>query len=111
MLYEPDVSVFEVISLVFMETKCIIKPFPYSDIDPSSKITSFKPDLVILDLFQDYLRPLALSRLIRSLLPSTGLIASSCNPDISQIFQKLGFDDYLSEPFDIDHLINLVNSY
>lgn len=110
-LYEPDVAIFEIISLILTEEGCQVKNLPYWDSDLTTAVVSYTPDLVIMDCFQDLLRPARLCRLISVLCPKTGLIATSCNPDIDLTYRKMGFDTYLRKPFDIAQLTKLVSRY
>lgn len=111
MLHEPDTSVFEVMSLTLIEKGYTIRPFPYSHPIPIREILDFRPDLVIIDFFQDHSLPTKIAALVRSVLPATGLILSSCNFDIGKTYINMGFDYYLSKPFDIDQFAKLVNIY
>ncbi len=111
MLHEPDTSVFEVMSLILIEKGYTIRPFPYTNPTLTREILDFRPDLIIIDFFQDHSLPTKIASLVRSVLPSTGLILSSCNFDIDKIYINMGFDYYLSKPFDIDQFAKLVNIY
>jgi len=110
-LYEPDEAIFEIISLILSEDGWQIKALPYWDGDLATAIVSYAPDLVMMDCFQDLLRPARLCRIISALCPQTRLIASSCNMDIDLNYRKMGFDMYLRKPFDIAQLTTLVNRY
>ncbi|WP_175636381.1 response regulator transcription factor [Pedobacter ghigonis] len=110
-LHEPDVAIFEIISLILSEEGCEVKTLPYWDGDLATAVVSYAPDLIIMDCFQDLLRPARLCRVIRTLCPHTTLIASSCNPDIDLTYRKMGFNNYLRKPFDIARLTTMVNRY
>ncbi|RQO73546.1 hypothetical protein DBR40_14470 [Pedobacter sp. KBW01] len=110
-LHEPDLAIFEIISLILADEGCQVKTLPYWDGDLATAVVSYGPDLIIMDCFQDLLRPARLCRVIRTLCPQTALIASSCNTDIDLTYRKMGFDTYLRKPFDIARLITIVNRY
>lgn len=110
-LYEPDAAIFEIISLILADEGCQVRKFPYWEGDLATAVVSYVPDLVMMDCFQDLLRPARLCRLISVLCPQTSLIATSCNSDIDHTYRKMGFDTYLRKPFDIAQLTKLVNRY
>lgn len=111
-LHEPNAAIFEIMTLVLKEQDYEVKALP----DPDSnylnlELIQFEPDLVIIDCFQDLLKPAQWCRMIKSFSSNIGLIASSCNNDIDVTYKKMGFDSFLRKPFDIDFLTQLVAQY
>lgn len=107
-LYEPDRSIFEVISFVLSDSGYLVKALPKFNHKLRQEVVKFKPDLMIVDYFMDLFSPVSICRLARSVNPQIGLIALSCNIDLDKTYRKMGFDCFLQKPFDIDHLLELV---
>lgn len=76
--------------------------------DVISRISSFSPHMVLLDFRLSGEESATLCTLIKSSFPKIAVIALSCNLNIHQEYVHAGFDDYISKPFDIDHLFSVL---
>jgi response regulator RpfG family c-di-GMP phosphodiesterase len=76
-----------------------------------NKIRESQPDLVILDIMMPGKSGNELVPEIQSEYPDTGIIMATAVADPSVIIDcmKNGADDYISKPFDLNHVVNSVN--
>jgi DNA-binding response OmpR family regulator len=75
-------------------------------------INSFKPDCILLDLLLSGSDGLAVIKTIRNdpRISKIPIILTSAHPTASQLVVGSGADDFISKPFDLDHLISILNS-
>ena len=79
--------------------------------DVISTIRSFSPHVVLLDFRLSGEESAALCIIIKKNFPQIAVIALSCNLNIHLEYVKAGFDDYISKPFDIDHLFGVLQKF
>ena len=67
-------------------------------------IDQHRPHVVVLDYeFTDRIC-IRLCHSIKDKYPHLPVLAISCNSNINQEYNKLGFDDYIEKPFDLELL-------
>ena len=74
-------------------------------------IAKLKPHVVILDYKLDGKICLEICHRIKAVYPHLPVIAMSCNSNINDEFDKLGFDDYIPKPFDLDNLYAILRKH
>jgi DNA-binding response OmpR family regulator len=74
------------------------------DTDFISLIERFKPHVVMLDYGLAEEECVKICRSIKTSFPNLPVIVLSCNSQIAEIYQKVGFDDYITKPFDLKQL-------
>lgn len=79
--------------------------------DLTETIQSFKPHLVILDFRFSGKESIEACIKIKLLYPNLPVIALSCNSNIKNLFSINGFDNYISKPFDIDQLLDIIRKH
>jgi len=81
------------------------------DEDFMATIDKHRPHVVILDYPLHGERCLEACRRIKAKYPHLPVIASSCNSNIHQEYDRLGFDGYIRKPFDLDLLYRVIRQY
>lgn len=79
--------------------------------DVTSKINSFNPELILLDFRLSGEECTCLCATLKKDFPGLPVLALSCNYNIRKQYAIYGFDDYISKPFDIDHLLSVLRKY
>ena len=74
-------------------------------------ISSFSPDLVMLDFRFTGQRSMEVCQTVKSRYPGLPVVAFSCNADIDQVYAREGFDDYIKKPFDLDLLYGVLRKH
>ncbi len=77
----------------------------------ASQINAFLPDLVLLDIMMPGIDGIELLKQIRSQYPSIPVIMLTASKTVRTIVQamKIGAVDYLSKPFEVEELLDLVD--
>ena len=77
----------------------------------ASQINAFLPDLVLLDIMMPGIDGIELLKQIRSQYPSIPVIMLTASKTVRTIVQamKIGAVDYLSKPFEVEELLELVD--
>lgn len=75
-----------------------------------SDIRTFQPDLLLMDLWMPVLSGDQLLKTIRSTkdLEALPVIILSASVDGNDIAHQAGADNFISKPFELDHLANMV---
>jgi DNA-binding response OmpR family regulator len=74
-------------------------------------INLFRPHVVMIDFKLDGEKCIAAYKLIRDKYPHLPVLALSCNSNIHEEYSKIGFDDYISKPFDLDNLYSILRKH
>ncbi|MDX2001674.1 MAG: response regulator [Chitinophagales bacterium] len=100
-------------------TKIILEAKGYKvEISPYCKdiialVSETKPDLVLMDLRipevggEEYTRILKTTDLTKDL----PVILFSANNDVQKIAERVGANDYIAKPFDIDRLVKVIETH
>ncbi len=99
-------------SLELEDIECIEA---YDGEDALMKAKSEKPDLMLLDIMLPKMNGYKVSRLLKfdelyNSIPIIMLTARSQEKDV-QLGEETGADEYVTKPFDMDALIDLVKKY
>lgn len=107
---DTDDDLLETMKIILEEAEYIVLPIlRYKDV--ISKIKSFNPSVVLLDFRLTGEDSISLCRKIKKEFPDISIIAMSCNINIHKEYVRGGFDDFIAKPFDIDHLIKILDKY
>jgi len=91
---------FEVISIDTCEEEVIL-----------DLIDKVRPHVVVLDIRLSDQDCIEVCKLIKRKYPHLPVVALSCNSNISEQYDKLGFDGYIEKPFDLDLLYKILREH
>ena len=91
---------FEVISIDTCEEQVIL-----------DLIDKVRPHVVVLDIRLSDQDCIEACKLIKRKYPHLPVVALSCNSNISEEYDKLGFDGYIKKPFDLDLLYRVLRKH
>lgn len=108
-IQDTDCDLLETLTVVLKEASFEVLPvLHYKDV--ISKIITFSPDLILLDFKLAGEQSTHLCQQIKKDFPGLPVIALSCNLNIRNEYTKAGFDSYIEKPFDLNHLITVVQN-
>lgn len=108
---ETDEGILYILDVALREEGFRVYPIQHCDDHFLDMIESTRPHVVMLDFKlagEDALRVL---RQIKAKYPHLPVIASSCNSNIHEAYDKAGFDDYIPKPFDLDLLYQTLRKH
>ena len=108
---DTDQTVLEMLTAALEMDNFEVYPLMDYDADFLSLIYQLRPHVVVLDYPLRGERCLAACRRIKEKYPHLPVIASSCNNNIHQEYNKLGFDGYIEKPFDLDLLYCILRKH
>jgi two-component system nitrogen regulation response regulator GlnG len=108
---DTDKTVLEMLTTALEMANFIVCPVMDFDEDFLGLIDRVRPHVVILDYRLTGYRCLEVLRNIKVKYPNLPVIATSCNSNIHQVYNKLGFDGYIEKPFDLDLLYRVLRKY
>ena len=87
--------------------------YPLMDLEEDfmDLIDKHRPHVVLMDYAWHGEKCLAACRRIKTKFPHLPVIATSCNNNINQEYDRLGFDGYLKKPFDLDLLYRILRKH
>lgn len=106
---DTDIDLLETLAIVLQEAGFDVRAVLKYD-DVLKQIGLFSPNLVLLDFKLAGEQCIRLCKLIKQRSPELPVIALSCNLTIDQEYAEAGFDNYIEKPFDLNHLIKVLNS-
>jgi DNA-binding response OmpR family regulator len=74
-------------------------------------IAELKPHVIMLDYRLDGKHCVDICHQIKAAYPHLPVIAMSCNSNINDEYDRHGFDDYISKPFDLDKLYAVLRKH
>lgn len=108
---ETDSDVLDILSYALTEGGFDVYPLLNCDENFVSIIEETKPHVVILDFKLKGEECMRVLREIKDKYPHLPVIAASCNSNINEHYDKVGFDDYITKPFDIDCLYKTLRKH
>jgi DNA-binding response OmpR family regulator len=107
---DTDFDLLETLTFLLKDANFEVLPIlHYKDV--ASQINTFNPHLILLDFRLSGTECICLCTSIKKKFPSLPVVALSCNHIIQKEYELAGFDDYISKPFDIDHLLAVLEKY
>jgi DNA-binding response OmpR family regulator len=108
---DTDQTVLEMLTTALEMENFEVYPLMDFDEDFIGLIERTRPHVVILDYRLTGRRCLEVLRSIKLNYPNLPVIATSCNNNIHQEYNKLGFDGYIEKPFDLALLYRVLRKY
>jgi DNA-binding response OmpR family regulator len=108
---DTDQTVLEMLTVALEMDNFKVYPLMNYEDDFLSLIDQHRPHVVLMDYPLHGDGCLVVCRLIKEKYPHLPVIASSCNNNIHQEYDKLGFDDYIAKPFDLDLLYRILRKH
>ena len=108
---ETDEDILYILTIALKEEGFDVYPIQHFEDDFLDMIEATRPHVAMLDY---KLRGEEASRVLRQIkakYPHLPVIASSCNSNIHEAYDKAGFDDYIAKPFDLDLLYHTLRKH
>jgi DNA-binding response OmpR family regulator len=110
-LQETDAAVMETLSLALELEGFVVFPLAADTGDLIDYIDQVRPHIIMLDYKLDGHICIDMCHRIKEKFPHLPVIAMSCNCNIHEEYNKVGFDAYIEKPFDLDRLYHIVRKY
>lgn len=112
LICDDDEGIIDMLTFILEDTGHEIIPETNS-LNVKSILAFERPDLVVLDLWMPVLSGDQVLKTIRTNPATTALpvIVISASRDGAEIAKDAGATDFLAKPFDVDDLLEKVNSY
>lgn len=110
LIFDDDPHVMEIISIVLEDLGYTINRSTTSH-DVLEKVGRYQPDLILMDNWIPEIGGVAATQLLKGHagFRSIPVILVSANSEVEELAKKASADGYLSKPFDLDRLEELVN--
>ncbi len=107
---DTDNDLLETMTIILEEANYAVLPvLRYKDV--IAQIKDFDPLVVLLDFKLSGEECISLCQKIKKEFPLIPVVVMSCNINIHKEYATAGFDDYIAKPFDIDHLVTVLDKY
>ncbi|UOE52492.1 response regulator [Mucilaginibacter sp. SMC90] len=110
-LQETDQDILEILKYALEAEGYQVYALMDSTADFIALIEDHRPHVVMLDFRLDGKICLEILETIKAKYPHLPVIAMSCNHNINDEYSVHGFDDYISKPFDLEHLYLTLRKY
>jgi len=112
LIFEDDTIILEVITVVLTDLGFQVEVSETSH-DIIQKVESAEPDLILMDNWIPNIGGVEATRLLKAdkRFSHIPVIYVSANNDIQSLANRAGANDFLSKPFDLEDLENIVNKY
>ncbi|UOE47935.1 response regulator [Mucilaginibacter sp. SMC90] len=110
-IQETDPDVLEILYAALEMEGFRVYALPEADPDYLDIIEKARPHVVILDYRLNGEVCKQLCSQIKARYPYLPVVAMSCNSNIHEVYDRYGFNDYLSKPFDLEHLYRVLRKY
>jgi DNA-binding response OmpR family regulator len=108
---ETDSDVLDIITYALGEGGFKVYPLLTCEEDFLDIIQVTKPHVVMLDFKLKGEEAMRVLKEIKAKYPYLPVIASSCNSNINDEYDKAGFDDYIPKPFDLEFLYETLRKH
>ena len=111
-IFDDNEELLELCTIILEDIGYQIKTSSTSN-DVERQVSDFSPDIIFMDNWLPDISGIEATQRLKSnlLLRHIPVIYFSANNNISQLAQEAGADDFLSKPFDITDLEELVKKY
>lgn len=111
-IFDDNEELLELCTLILEDIGCEIRTSMVSD-NPDVQVIDFQPDIIFMDNWLPNISGVEATRIIKSnkLVGHIPVIYISANNDVKGLAKEAGADDYLSKPFDISALEEMVIKY
>jgi DNA-binding response OmpR family regulator len=111
LIQETEESILEVLIIVLEEEGFMVKGMLGVNPGFLNIINDFRPHVVILDFRLSGDDAVEVCSIIKKQYPFLPVLALSCNSNIHLDYEKNGFDDYITKPFDLELLYNVLRKH
>lgn len=108
---ETDSDVLDMLTYALQEGGFNVYPLLTCEEDFMDIIKQTTPHVVVLDFKLKGEEAMRVLQEIRVRYPHLPVIASSCNNNINEEFDRAGFDDYITKPFDLEALYRILRKH
>ena len=108
---ETDSDVLDILTYALKQGGFTVYPLLNCDENFLGIIEETKPHVVLLDFKLDGKECMRVLREIKVKYPHLPVVAASCNANINANYDRLGFDDNIPKPFDLDMLYSILRSH
>lgn len=111
-IFDDNPEILELCTIILSDAGYQIKTSTHSN-DIVSQVEAYMPDLIFMDNWLPDLGGVDATKTLKKTpnLKHIPVIYFSANNDVKNLAQKAGADTYLSKPFDIEVLEDLVRQY
>jgi two-component system, OmpR family, alkaline phosphatase synthesis response regulator PhoP len=109
---DDDEGIVEVMQIILEENGYEVKPLTQGK-GIEKKVAEYQPDLIFLDIWMPGIDGQETTKLLKKGVKTKDIpvvLVSALN-EIGQIKNKVGADDFLAKPFDIQDLLKMVRKY
>jgi len=110
-IQETDQAVRDVLTLALEAEGFSVLTFAECNSDFITTIDRIRPHLIILDFKISGADCIKMCKLIKESFPHLPVLTMSCNSNINNVYNQFGFDGYISKPFDLDLLYQVLRKY
>lgn len=111
LVHETDTATLEVLTVALQIKGYRVCNLNTQDDNVLELIRRYQPKLVLLDCWLSHYSGKQISHWIKAHFPKLPVIAFSCDNNIGEEYQKLGFDGYLKKPFELNGLYASIRKY
>jgi DNA-binding response OmpR family regulator len=111
LVQETDESILEVLTMALEVEGFMVKGMLGAKPGFLELINDFRPHVVMLDFRLRGDDAIEVCSLIKKQYPFLPVLALSCNSNIHLAYEKSGFDDYISKPFDLELLYHVLRKH
>jgi len=110
-IHDNDDDILSLLSYILKESGYSVHVTSVLDEHILELIAEANPDVILVDFIYNGQDAIAACNLIRAFYPNLPVIATSCDSNIREKYQSVGFVDYLDKPFDLVTLDTLVRKH
>jgi DNA-binding response OmpR family regulator len=108
---ETDAAILDILTIALQMADFEVFAVTEADGNFLDLIDQVRPHVVVLDYeFTDHIC-IRVCRSIKEKYPHLPVLALSCNSNINQEYDKLGFDGYIEKPFDLELLYRILRKH
>ncbi|MDQ0637831.1 DNA-binding response OmpR family regulator [Pedobacter sp. W3I1] len=111
LIQETEESILEVLTIALEAEGFMVKGMLGVNPGFLNIINDFRPHVVILDFRLRGDDAIEICSTIKKQYPFLPILALSCNSNIHLDYEKNGFDDYISKPFDLNLLYHVLRKH
>ncbi|HKG08493.1 MAG TPA: response regulator [Pedobacter sp.] len=111
-VFDDNVDILELCTIILEDAGYDIKTSSTSN-DIIAQVTAYTPDIIFMDNWLPDVGGIDATRELKrhATLKTIPVIYFSANNDVASLAKQAGADGYLSKPFDIQELEDIINKY
>jgi DNA-binding response OmpR family regulator len=111
LIQEPDEAILEMVTVALEIEGYRVYSLTDKNENVLELIRRHHPKLILMDCWLSFFTDRQPNHRIKEQFPMLPVIAFSCDNQIEQEYQLLGFDGYLKKPFDLEGLYGVIRKY